>query len=56
MYLVKIEGYIKSFMAWTVQFKKAADGFVENTGDGIESIESEKKKIQRWFLGTTDMS
>ena len=43
MYLVKIEGYMKSFMAWTVQFKKAADGFVENTGDEMESIESEKK-------------
>ena len=46
---MKIEGYMKSFMAWTVQFKKAADGFVENTGDEMESIESEKKGFRDGF-------
>ena len=40
---MKLEGYMKSFMAWTVQFKKAADRFVENTGDEMESIKSEQK-------------
>lgn len=30
-------------MAWTVEFKKATDGFVEDTLVRVESIESEQK-------------
>lgn len=43
IYLLKIEGYVKSFMAWIVQLKKAADEFVENVRDEMKSIESEQK-------------
>ncbi len=30
-------------MAWTVEFQKAADGFVEDTRNRVESMESEQK-------------
>ena len=41
--LLQLRDCLNGLMAWTVEFKKAIDGFVEDTLDRVESIESEQK-------------
>ncbi len=41
--LLQLMDCLNGLMAWMVEFKKATDGFVEDTLDRVESIELEKK-------------